>query len=185
MKRLLQIVLCLTLVLLCTAGCGKKKEAGSFEGTYSQLMDAMRTDLDTAGDQDVFASEPTSREAAADGKQPAAKILTYKMLADTDAEMDVYTLSKNDEVYQVTLRADMNALSRAQQEKLATVVDLLTQAFERKEREKLWEELHLPLTGDAIAAETAGTMASWSCTVEDGKLTLTATALAYLEYVEA
>lgn len=185
MKRLLQVALCLTLVLLCATGCGKKKEAGSFEGTYTQLMDAMRIDLDTAGYEDVFAEEPTSLELDADGKKPAATVRTYRMLAGLDAEMDVTTLSKNDEVYQVALRADFSALDDMQQEKLAKVVDLLTQAFERKEREQLWEALHLPLTGDPVAAEAAGTMAQWSCTVEDGKLTLIATALAYLEYVEA
>lgn len=180
-KKILVAVLSLCLLLpLCACGKGvKKTEIGSFEGTSSQLIVALRKDLVYYGYEDMFQENPEPEAIPASGSAPEG--LCRRYLAQ-GISFEIYSLKETDEVYEAVLKADKDALTTEKdRQALALMIDLITDAFEQKEREELFEALSLPDFSDGTDKQAKGTLADWDYSVADGQLVLRATSLEYLE----
>lgn len=70
-----------------------------------------------------------------------------------------------------------------EKQSLDVMLDLFTSGFEKREREKLYENLSLPDTEDGIDKQAKGTEANWVYFVEDGFLMISATSLDYVASV--
>lgn len=180
-KRMLAALLAVCMALTLTACGGKKDEIGSFEGTSDKLVGALRKDLEYKGFEDMFTKNPEPEKIPADGDAPAALRRSYTA---PGMVFEVYSLAENDNVYQAVLMVEKTQLKTdREKESLDVMIDLFTSAFERKEREELFEELSLPSTEDGIDEQTEGTEANWVYFTEDGFLLLSATSLNYVESV--
>ena len=180
-KKILAAVLSVCLLLpLCACGKGAKKtETGSFEGTSSQLVIALRKDLVYYGYEDMFQEDPEPEAIPESGNAPEGLCRRY---LTQGISFEVYSLKETDEVYEAILKADKNALAtQKDQEALTLMIDLVTDAFEQKEREELFEALSLPDVNDGIDKQAKGTIADWKYSVVDGQLVLRATSVEYLE----
>lgn len=180
-KRMLAALLAACMALTLTACGGKKDEIGSFEGTSDKLIGALRKDLAYKEIEGMFTEDPEPEKLAADGDAPAALRRSYTA---PGMVFEVYSLAESDNVYQAVLMVEKNELKTdAEKKSLDVMIDLFTSAFEREERETLFEELSLPSTEDGIDEQTAGTEANWTYFTEDGFLLLSATSLDYVESV--
>lgn len=180
-KRILTVLLAVCMALTLTACGAKKDEVGTFGATSDKLIDALRQDLETKGYGDMFAKDPEVEKIAAEGGAPKALRRSYFA---PGMVFEIYSLAENDEVYQAVLMVEKTELKTGQEKQsLDVMLDLFTSGFEKREREKLYENLSLPDTEDGIDKQAKGTEANWVYFVEDGFLMISATSLDYVASV--
>ena len=180
-KRIVAVLLAACMALPLTACGGKKDEIGSFGATSDKLITALRKDLTAKGYEDMFAADPEPEKIAAQDSAPETLRRSYTA---PGMVFEVYSLAGNDNVYQAVLMVEKTELKTdAEKESLDVMLDLFTTGFEKKEREKLFEDLSLPDTEDGIDEQATGTEADWVYFTEDGFLLISATSLEYMESV--
>ncbi|MGN1008546.1 MAG: hypothetical protein ACI4PV_06330 [Butyricicoccus sp.] len=182
-KRIVAALLAVCMALTLTACGGKKDNIGSFGATSDKLITALRKDLTAKGYEEMFAEDPEPEKLAASDGAPETVRRSY---IAPGMVFEVYSLASNDEVYQAVLMVDKTELKTdAEKESLDIMLDLFTTGFEKKEREKLFEDLSLPDTEDGIDKQATGTEANWVYFTEDGFLLISATSIEYAESIDS
>lgn len=173
-KKIAAALLCVLLLM----GCSKET---TFGGTTDRLIAALRTDLTANGYAEWFSEDAETTEAAVDEGKPKALYRSYTAPGMT---FNVFSLKENDEVYEAELTIQKEQLLAGHEKEIIDMMlDLFTDAFERRKRDELYDTLSLTEAAEESEADknATGTLAEWAYFIKDGVLTIRATALGYLE----